>query len=128
MGITVTIEGLDQLRSGIAGRIAAVPEKASAIMAEIGKDALEVMEEKTPVWKGKPDRSHVPGKLKEGDTLEETENGFKLSNDAENERGQQYGGFVEYGTRRMRAEPYLAPTIEFAKQAMAERLPQALEE
>jgi HK97 gp10 family phage protein len=106
----------------VTERIAAVPEKASSIMAEIGNDALEMMQGKTPVWKGKPDRSHIPGKLKEGDTLEETGDGFKLSN------AVKYAKFVNYGTRKMEAEPFLDPAVEFAAQAMADRLPQALEE
>lgn len=119
--MSVEWEGLDTWISKVAQLKERVPKQAEEIMSGIGKEALDVMESNTPVWEGKPDRSHQPGKLKEGDTLTPVEGGFELSNAVE------YSVYVEKGTRKMSAEPYLEPATEFAAQAMADKLPKALE-
>lgn len=119
--MTVIWEGLDTWINNVSTMKERVPEQAEAIMSGIGSDAIEIMESNTPVYEGPPDKDHRPGELKEGDKLTSIQGGFELSN------AVKYGPFVEGGTRKMEAEPYLKPAVEFAKQAMAERLPKALE-
>jgi len=119
--VSVEWEGLAEWEAKIASLRQRVPEQAKEIMAGIGADAKDVMRESTPVWRGKVDRWHQPGKLKEGDTLTQTEDGFELSN------AVKYAPFVEKGTRKMAAEPFLKPAADFAKQEMQSRLPKALE-
>lgn len=112
MGVTVQWEGLDAWISLVVGMKQTTPEKAKEIMGEIGESAKSVMDAHTPV------RS---GELKAGNTLTETVQGFDLSNAVD------HAIFVEKGTRRMRAQPFLEPATEYAAQEMDARLPQALE-
>jgi HK97 gp10 family phage protein len=119
--MSVIWEGLDTWIGKVTTMKERVPEQADAIMEGIGSEALDIMQSNTPVYDGPPDKDHHPGELREGDTLTPIEGGFELSN------AVKYAPFVEGGTRKMQAEPYLKPAAEFAKDAMAERLPKALE-
>jgi len=125
--MSIIWEGLDSWTQKITTMKERVPEQAEAIMSDIGSEALDIMESNTPVYDGPPEEDHHPGRLKEADKLTPVQGGFELSNDAKSDRGAPYNVFVEKGTKKMEAEPYLAPAAEFTKQAMAERLPKALE-
>lgn len=125
--MTVIWEGLDTWINKVSVMKERVPEQAQAIMEGIGSDALEIMQSNTPVYSGPPEEDHHPGRLRAGDKLTPIQGGFELSNATKSDRGAAYNVFVEEGTRKMEAEPYLAPAVEFAKQAMAQRLPKALE-
>jgi hypothetical protein len=125
--MTVIWEGLDVWIQKVTTMKERVPEQAEAIMSDIGSEALDVMQSNTPVYSGPPEEDHHPGRLKEADKLTPIEGGFELSNDAKTDRGFPYNVAVEKGTKKMEAEPYLAPAAEFAKSAMADRLPKALE-
>lgn len=125
--MTVIWEGLDTWIQKVTTMKQRVPEQAQAIMEGIGADALEVMQSNTPVYSGPPEEDHHPGRLKEADKLTPIEGGFELSNAAKTDRGFPYNVAVEKGTKKMEAEPYLEPAVEFARDAMAQRLPKALE-
>lgn len=125
--MSIIWEGLDTWISKVTTMKERVPEQVEAIMEDIGSEALDVMQSNTPVYNGPPEEDHHPGRLREGDKLTPIEGGFELSNAAKSDRGAPYNVFVEEGTRKMEAEPYLAPAVEFAKDAMAQRLPKALE-
>ena len=112
MGATVTWEGLEGWISLVVDMRKTTPEKVKTTMDEIGKDSKMVMDAHTPV------RS---GKMKSNNTLTETEQGFDLSN------ATDYAVFVEKGTRKMKAQPFLEPATEYAAQEMDARLPTALE-
>ncbi len=112
MAATVTWEGLEGWISLVVDMKSTTPEKVKEIMGEIGESSKMVMDSHTPVR---------TGKLKANNTLAETENGFDLSNATE------YAVFIERGTRKMKAQPFLEPAAEYAAQEMDNRLPSALE-
>jgi HK97 gp10 family phage protein len=117
-GVTVVLLGLDTSVAKIVDLAETAPEKIKTIMGEIATEAKAVMDGATPVR---------TGKLKAGNTLETTDNSFTLSNATENDEGTIYSGFVEFGTRYMAAQPFLAPAVEMIVKAIPERLPSALE-
>lgn len=120
MGATVTWEGLEGWISLVVDMWKTTPEKVKEIMGEIGEDAKGVMDAHTPVGH-RVTKTHKPGTLKAGNTLTETDEGFDLSNAVE------YADFVNSGTKKMKAQPFLDPAVEHAKQEMDARLPNALE-
>lgn len=125
-GVEVEWIGLDAWISKVIDMRRATPEKVQTIMESIGKDAKEVMDAATPVGT-RTTRDHRPGTLKAANSLAAIEGGFQLSNAAENGRGTVYSGFVNFGTRKMRAQPFFDDAVEFGAKAMDERLPGALD-
>lgn len=62
-------------------------------------------------------QEYVPvdtGDLKESGHVVEMGSGYRLIYDAKNRSGIPYGGFVEYGTSRTPAQPFLNPAAEQA--------------
>ncbi len=106
-------QGLDTFIAKMETMGAKVEEKAGQIMGEIGTEAKDLMDASTPVR---------TGELRSNNQLETEGTTFTLTN------ASKYALFVEYGTRYMAAEPFLAPATENAAQQMAEKLPKALEE
>ncbi len=112
MTTTVEWEGLGAWISMVEDMRETTPEKVHETMDEIGDDTKIVMDAHTPVR---------TGKLKEGNTLTKEEDGFTLSNAVD------YAKWVNGGTRKMRAQPFLDPAVEYGSQEMDERLPKALD-
>lgn len=54
------------------------------------------------------------GELKSSGTVEEMSSGYRLRYSALNRSGQNYAPYVEYGTSRTAAQPYLNPAAETA--------------
>lgn len=110
--VDVEWEGLDELIDLFERYEEQVPQNVTATYAEVGQHSKQVMDVHTPV-----DTGH----LKSRNQLETEQFGFTLKNDAE------YSAYVEYGTTRMSAQPYLAPATEFARQELSRQLPKTLE-
>lgn len=108
--VTVQVDGMDALIVSLTAMQKNVPEKIINIMHEVGTDAKDVMDSHTPV------RS---GELKSRNQVQLEEGGFTLMNDSD------HALFVEEGTRKMSAQPFLAPAVEFAIQELNQRLPEA---
>lgn len=104
-GFDALLERYEKIEGGAAERI-------DKTMANIGSDSLSVMNGYTPV---------DTGWLKGNNKMEPIEHGFVLSNET------PYAIFVEYGTRKMAAQPYLGPAVEYAMKSMEQQLPDALE-
>jgi HK97 gp10 family phage protein len=109
---TVVWEGLNAWITMVVDMKQTTPEKVKSIMSEIGTSSKEIMDANTPV---------DTGVLKAGNTLEQTDNEFTLSNSV------MYAKFQEFGTRYMPAQPFLTPAVEFGAKEMEEKLPKALE-
>lgn len=62
------------------------------------------------------------GDLKASGRVQSVSGGYKLIYDAKNSSGISYAGFVEYGTSRTRAQPYLTPAAEAALGMLAKNL------
>lgn len=109
--MNVTFDGLDELQSTLEKIQSQVPKNIAQAYEEVGNGAKDFMDGRTPV---------DTGRLRSGNTLETTENGFTLSNEV------PYAIYVEYGTRKMAAQPFLTPTVEHAQEELATKLPEAL--
>lgn len=62
-------------------------------------------------------QEYVPvatGDLKDSGHIVEMGSGYRLIYDAKNRSGIPYGGYVEYGTSRTPAQPFLNPAAEQA--------------
>ena len=54
------------------------------------------------------------GELKDSGHIDKIPGGYRLVYDAKNRSGQSYAGYVEYGTTRTPAQPFLNPAAEAA--------------
>lgn len=77
----------------------AVPGQVKLVIAKGGHDSLATMQSITPV---------DTGNLKNSESVDFTDNamGFEVGPTAE------YGVYVEEGTSKMSAEPYVAPAVD----------------
>lgn len=53
-------------------------------------------------------------KLKDSGRVEKISGGYRLVYDAKNRSGVSYAGYVEYGTSRTPAQPYITPAADAA--------------
>lgn len=66
------------------------------------------------------------GELKSSGTVTELSSGYRLTYSAKNRSGQDYAGYVEYGTSRTPAQPYVNPAAQAALGSLGDNI--ALEE
>jgi hypothetical protein len=62
------------------------------------------------------------GDLKDSGRVEKVGGGYRLVYDAKNRSGQSYAGYVEYGTTRTPAQPYLNPAADAALEMLGTNL------
>ena len=111
MGIRA--RGLEAARrrlEGIADRVAGVTEEA---VAEFAKDVETHMKGVVPV---------DTGKLRDSISAEQAGEGWTVG-----PRGVDYAEYVENGTSRSPAQPYVAPTLVWAKQEGPKRIARRIE-
>ncbi|HLZ64387.1 MAG TPA: HK97-gp10 family putative phage morphogenesis protein [Ktedonosporobacter sp.] len=102
--------GLENLISSLTQVREQTPHSISQIYADVGAEALDLMNSLTPVR---------TGRLKAANTLTLDEMSATLSNDT------PYCVFVEFGTRHMAPQPFFTPALEFMDQQLQQRLPEA---
>src|SRR6267142_3029843 len=114
---TFTIEwvGLQAWISKTILRQKSLPDNAVAIMRQIGQDTFGVLDSGTPIGT-RQTISHRPGTLKSGNELLEADTGFSIANHV------FYGKFVNYGTSKMRAQPFFSKAVEYGKEELSSRL------
>lgn len=110
--VRMTWDGLDELEALFTAYETGVPQRVAQIMDNLEPEAETYMDALTPV---------DTGYLLSRNVVQSIAGGFTLSNDA------PYFVYVNYGTRYQPAQPMLEPTIEHIKQAMTQRLPDALD-
>lgn len=108
----VTYSGMEEFMSEMQGMRERVPGAIQELMDSIGADTKDSMDNFTHV------RS---GTLRAGNTVIFQDNGFELRNNV------YYASFVEFGTRKMEARPYLAPAVEVGIQLLISRAPTVFE-
>jgi len=117
--IEVVWTGWDHLLEAYEKAEGGTVEQVDKTMESIGDEALSVMKGYTPVGT-RATPKHKPGTLREGNEVVPIEHGFILQNLVE------YAPFVNWGTTKMSAQPFLEPTIEYTTKAMEQQLPDAL--
>lgn len=96
--VTVVVDKFPTIRR-------ALPKIAKAV-AKVYIDAVyDISQDLVPV---------DTGELKESGTVTEMSSGYKLTYSAKNRSGQDYAGYVEYGTAHTRAQPYVNPAAQAA--------------
>ncbi|QKY78558.1 hypothetical protein SEA_DRYAD_20 [Streptomyces phage Dryad] len=111
MGIRA--RGLDAARNrlrNLSDRVAGVTEEA---VAEFAADVETHMKGVVPV---------DTGKLRDSIKAEKAGNGYTVG-----PRGVEYASYVENGTSRSPAQPYVAPTIQWARQEGPKRIARRIE-
>jgi HK97 gp10 family phage protein len=111
-GWDALLEKYEKIEGGAA-------ERVDKTMESISEESLSVMKGYTPVGT-RATPTHKPGTLREGNEVVPIEHGFILQNLVE------YAPFVNWGTTKMSAQPFLEPTIEYTIKAMEQQLPEAL--
>ena len=104
----IKIEGLDKLEKQLKKN--ATLNKVRTVVRKCGADLQGTAQRKAPV--GTPASTGIPGYV--GGTLKRSI-GLELSDSgmtAEVEPTVEYAPYVEYGTRYMKAKPYLKPALE----------------
>ena len=111
MGIRARgIQGAQQRLRRLADNIAGVTEEA---VAEFAADVETHMKGIVPV---------DTGKLRDSIKAEQAGNGYTVG-----PRGVDYAEYVEHGTSRSPAQPYVAPTLAWAKQEGPKRIARRIE-
>lgn len=103
----VTFSGLTQLVVRMQELRSSVPANVTAMMDRLGADTKAAMDTFTHVR---------TGVLKAGNELLLEEKAFTLQNNV------YYAKFVEFGTRKMTARPFLGPAVEAAIQELPSRI------
>lgn len=111
IGNRVILDNLDGLEATVQARVQSAMESAS----EVGKQYLE---DHTPVGSREyaRDGEEHPGYLKSQNSVEVRDGQIVLSNDA------SYAPFVELGTHKMAAEPWLVPGAIATGEALKQNL------
>ena len=104
------IRAAQQRLRDLADRVAGVTEQA---VAEFAADVEKHMKGVVPV---------DTGKLRDSIKTEKVGNGYTVG-----PRGVEYAGYVENGTSRSPAQPYVAPTIQWARQEAPKRIARRIE-
>jgi HK97 gp10 family phage protein len=117
--IEVVWTGWDDLLEAYEKAEGGTVEQVDKTMESIGEESLSVMKGYTPVGT-RATPTHKPGTLRAGNEIVPIEHGFILQNLVE------YAPFVNWGTTKMSAQPFLEPTVEYAMKAMDQQLPDAL--
>lgn len=94
----------------IADRLAGVTDEA---IGEFAEDVAKHMKGVVPV---------DTGVLRDSITAEKSGDGYTVG-----PRGVDYAAFVEHGTSRSPAQPYVAPTIQWAQQNGPKRIARRIE-
>lgn len=111
MGIRARgIEAARRRLEGLADRVAGVTEEA---VAEFAQDVEDHMKGVVPV---------DTGRLRDSIEAQQAGDGWTVG-----PRGVEYAEFVENGTSRSPAQPYVAPTLAWAKQEGPKRIARRIE-
>lgn len=111
MGIRARgLRGAQQRLRQLSDRIAGVTEQA---VAEFAADVETHMKGVVPV---------DTGKLRDSIKAEKVGTGYTVG-----PRGVEYAAYVENGTSRSPAQPYVAPTIQWARQEGPKRIARQIE-
>lgn len=111
MGIRARgLSSAQQRLSRLADRIAGVTDEA---VAEFAADVETHMKGVVPV-----DTGHLRDSIK----AEKAGDGYTVG-----PRGVEYAEYVEFGTSRSPAQPYVAPTIQWARQEGPKRIARRIE-
>ena len=111
MGIRARgLRAAQQRLNDLADRIAGVTEEA---VAEFAADVETHMKGVVPV---------DTGKLRDSIKAEKAGDGYTVG-----PRGVEYAEYVEHGTSRSPAQPYVAPTLVWAKQEGPKRIARRIE-
>lgn len=100
--MAVKVEGIQELAKALSDKPKKVDKGIKLIVSKYGADLEVCMSDKAPV-----DTGYLMGSV----TLSIKKGGYT----AEVEPTAQYASYVEYGTRRMKAQPFVKPSYELIK-------------
>ena len=92
------------------------------VLEEMGRRIAEDARQRAPVDTGNLRQSIKSSKAKERDGNVQV----VIEADAQNARGERYAGYVELGTSRNRAQPFLMPAVRAAQRDYLPRLKKQL--
>jgi len=105
LNITVDTKVWDEWCSRVLANLQRFPEVVDERLRTELEGAVEVAKELVPV---------DSGKLRESIRLEGENLNYRFIADATNLRGQPYAAYLELGTVRMPAQPFMVPALEQA--------------
>lgn len=113
MGDSIKITGIDKVKARLKKLIDTVAGATDEAVSDFADEVVLHMQKITPVDTGKLKGSIA--KKQEGD-------GWTVG-----PRNVKYADYVENGTSNMRAQPYVAPTMAWAKQTGPKRVAKQIE-
>ena len=115
MSLQVDLEGVNELRSLADDMPANLQAKVMGVMMDWAEQAVNFAKSMVPVRTGRLQESIHSESGDEPMSL-------KLVADAQADNGEYYGPFVEFGTSRMPAQPFLRPAVEMTQDMLIQRL------
>lgn len=108
----VKIEGLNSLSKALTKKKVAV-ENVKTIVSDAADTGERIMKERVPV---------DTGRLKDSIERKESDGGktVKIEPTAKDKNGRYYAGYVEFGTKKTPAVPFVRPAQEEARKQLFE--------
>ena len=114
MSLQIDLEGVNEMRSLMDDAPGMLQAKVHDVMTDWAEEAVQFAQSIVPVSTGRLQESiHYE---------EEADMSLKLVADAQAENGEYYGWFVEFGTSRMPAQPFLRPAVEMTQSILMDKL------
>ena len=112
MLMKVKIEGLNSLSKALTKKKVAV-ENVKTIVSDAADTGERIMKERVPV---------DTGRLKDSIERKESDGGktVKIEPTAKDKNGRYYAGYVEFGTKKTPAVPFVRPAQEEARKQLFE--------